>query len=95
MYPLPKETAIAISKSTLKLVKDYQEEIRAHSLEETIKLAIGWGRTYNRFGLVPQTELAEKQKNLDIRLERLEARNQYAVKTIVKILEKLGMEEEK
>ena len=62
---MPKESTIAVSKSTLKLVKDYQEEINAKSLEETVKLAIGWGKTYNRFGLVPQVELDNRLTKLE------------------------------
>lgn len=63
--PKGKEKSIGVSTSTLSLLKEWQKELRAKSLEETIRLSIGWSRSFNSNFLVSQVELSEKLKKLE------------------------------
>jgi len=62
---MPKKTSIGLSNETLELVKDFKEDINAKSLEQAVKLSIGWAKSFNSNLLVSQVELAEKIEKIE------------------------------
>lgn len=62
---MPKETTIAVSNETKKLLKDFQKDVNAKSLEEAVRLSVGWAKSFNSNLLVSQVELADRIKKLE------------------------------
>lgn len=62
---MPKETSIGVSNETKKLLKDFQEDVNAKSLDEAVRLSVGWAKSYNSNLLVSQVELADRVKKLE------------------------------
>ena len=73
---MPKETSIAVSKKTLRLLKEYQKEFGFKSLEEAIENAVRWARLWNFVDARQRRELGQRINDLEFRVEALEAKNQ-------------------
>lgn len=52
--------SIKVSDNTLQMLKSFQSDIKARSMDEAIRYAISYARSFNSNVLVSQSELADK-----------------------------------
>lgn len=86
---MPKETSIAVSKKTLRLLKEYQKEFAFKSLEEAIENAVRWARLWNYVDAKQRRELAQRVSDLEFRLEKLDRQTLQNAGSIGKILKRV------
>jgi hypothetical protein len=58
-------TTVKIEKQTLSDLKEWQKTINAKSLPETIRLTLGYAKSFNGDFLVAQSELADRVAKLE------------------------------
>lgn len=56
--------SIKVSDNTLQLLKTFQSNIKARSMDEAIRYAVGYAHSYNSTVLVSQTELNDKVSSI-------------------------------
>lgn len=69
---MPKETSIGVSKDTLELVKEYQEEFGFTSLDVAVQNSVRWARLFAYVDHEARRSTQERLHILEIRLTELE-----------------------
>lgn len=89
----PKFTTVKIEKQTLADLKEWQHTINAKSLPETVKLTLGYAKSFNSDFLVSQSELDQRLTKVESQINGLFAYlsgvlgDFLALKKQIKILE--------
>lgn len=70
---MPKETSIAVSKATVKLLKSYQKEFGFSSLEESIQNSVRWARLWNYVDVKTRRSMQKRISDLEFAVSALES----------------------